>query len=109
MISKHLWHVVMDKNFLWVKWISTVKLKCKSVWAVNEDNNDSWSWRNILRLRNEVNDFMVMQVGNGRKASMWFDNWSSIGAMHKFISYRDLYNARLNVETKVADMLEDGI
>ncbi|GJW99860.1 hypothetical protein Tco_0183774 [Tanacetum coccineum] len=31
MIAKHLWHVIIDKNSLWVKWISTVKLKGRSV------------------------------------------------------------------------------
>jgi hypothetical protein len=29
MIAKYLWHVVVDKNSLWVKWVNTVKLKGK--------------------------------------------------------------------------------
>ncbi|GJZ02421.1 hypothetical protein Tco_0520382 [Tanacetum coccineum] len=41
-ITKHLWHVVVDKNILRVKWIYTIKLKDRSVWAVEEDINDSW-------------------------------------------------------------------
>ncbi|PWA35447.1 reverse transcriptase zinc-binding domain-containing protein [Artemisia annua] len=59
-------------------------------------------------MRQEVYEYMVMQVGNGRKTSMWFDNWSSIGALSNFISYRELYNAKLNADTKVVDMIENG-
>lgn len=35
MIVKHLWHVVGDKDSLWVKWITTVKIKGRSVWVVD--------------------------------------------------------------------------
>ncbi|GJR98190.1 RNA-directed DNA polymerase, eukaryota, reverse transcriptase zinc-binding domain protein [Tanacetum coccineum] len=42
MIVKHLWHIINNKETLWVKWINTVKLKGRSVWAANEEINDSW-------------------------------------------------------------------
>ena len=34
-----------------------------------------------------------MKLGDGNSASMWFDNWSDIGALNDIISYNDLYNA----------------
>ena len=96
-----MWMLI--KKSLWVKWISTVKLKGKSVWSVNEARADSWGLRNILRLRQEVSEHMVMQLGNGRSASIWFDNWSPIGVVYKFISYRELYNARLDSQSSRSD------
>ncbi|GJT11650.1 RNA-directed DNA polymerase, eukaryota, reverse transcriptase zinc-binding domain protein [Tanacetum coccineum] len=40
MIIKHLWHIVTDKESLWVKWINTEKLKGRSFWDIEEDKND---------------------------------------------------------------------
>ncbi|GJU05307.1 hypothetical protein Tco_1121737 [Tanacetum coccineum] len=37
MIVKHLWYIINNKETLWVKWINTVKLKGRSVWAANEE------------------------------------------------------------------------
>lgn len=55
-IIKHLCNVTKDKNSLWVKRISTIKLKVRSIWVVNEELTDSWGWKNLLRLRKEVKD-----------------------------------------------------
>ncbi|PWA66317.1 RNA-directed DNA polymerase, eukaryota, Reverse transcriptase zinc-binding domain protein [Artemisia annua] len=109
MITKHLWSIANDKNSLWVKWISTVKLKGKSMWAAVEDVSDSWGWKNMLKLREEVKNHIVIQVGNGKRASVWFDNWSCIGHLNSILSYRDLYDARLSTDLKVADLIEHGI
>ncbi|GKD38216.1 hypothetical protein Tco_1258423 [Tanacetum coccineum] len=48
MIMKHLWHIVIDKESLWVKWINTEKLKGRSKWEIEVEKNNSWGWRNIL-------------------------------------------------------------
>ncbi|GKC77531.1 RNA-directed DNA polymerase, eukaryota, reverse transcriptase zinc-binding domain protein [Tanacetum coccineum] len=42
MIVKHPWHIVIDKESLWVKWINTEKLKGRNFWEIKEDKNDSW-------------------------------------------------------------------
>ncbi|GJT49004.1 hypothetical protein Tco_0975161 [Tanacetum coccineum] len=80
MIVKHLWHVASYKESLWVKWINTEKLKGKRIWSVNEEMNDNWGWRNILRLRNE-----------------------------SFIAHRDLYNARFDDKFVVKDIVINGV
>ncbi|PWA74759.1 RNA-directed DNA polymerase, eukaryota, Reverse transcriptase zinc-binding domain protein [Artemisia annua] len=90
MIAKHLWNIADDKKTLWVKWISTVKFKGRNIWAVNEDVS--------------VVGNIVTIVGDGKKASMWFDNWSSLGALNSMLTYRDLYDARLSMDMKVADL-----
>ncbi|GJW58750.1 RNA-directed DNA polymerase, eukaryota, reverse transcriptase zinc-binding domain protein [Tanacetum coccineum] len=85
MIMKHLWNIASAKNTLWVKWVSTVKLKGRSIWAINEDASDSWGWKNILKIREEARKFM------------------------NFITSRDIYNARRNENIVVKDILVDGI
>ncbi|GJU59704.1 RNA-directed DNA polymerase, eukaryota, reverse transcriptase zinc-binding domain protein [Tanacetum coccineum] len=92
MIAKHLWHLATNKQSLWVKWVNVVKLKGKSIWVVNEEVSDSWGWRNILRIREDVRKYLVMKIGNGGNTSVIYDNWSSIGVLQSFITHRDLYN-----------------
>ncbi|GJS79157.1 hypothetical protein Tco_0729038 [Tanacetum coccineum] len=36
---------------------------------------------------------------------MWFDNWSAIGPLCNIITYRDLYDARLNASVSVRDLV----
>ncbi|GJV62086.1 hypothetical protein Tco_1468186 [Tanacetum coccineum] len=48
MIVKHLWHIVIDKESLWVKWINTEKLKGRNFWEIKEDKNDSWFGETFL-------------------------------------------------------------
>ncbi|GKA12795.1 RNA-directed DNA polymerase, eukaryota, reverse transcriptase zinc-binding domain protein [Tanacetum coccineum] len=93
--AKVVWKNLSDKDTLWVKWINTFKLMGRTVWEVNEDSNDSWGWRNILRMRLEARMHMIMKVGNGERTSLWFDNWSRLGPLSEIISYRDVYDARM--------------
>ncbi|GJR63973.1 hypothetical protein Tco_0010038, partial [Tanacetum coccineum] len=81
MIVKHLWHILINKESLWIKWINTEKLKGRSVWEVNEDKNDSWGWKTIMSLRNDVTHKMVTKLGDGDDTLMWYDNWSNIGTL----------------------------
>ncbi|GJS07198.1 RNA-directed DNA polymerase, eukaryota, reverse transcriptase zinc-binding domain protein, partial [Tanacetum coccineum] len=105
LISKHLWHVAMEKDSLWVKWINTYKLKGKSIWEVNEDVNDSWGWRNILRMRHLVRKHMFKKIGDGAKTSMWFDYWSDMGILSEFVTYRDIYDARMSADMTVQEFV----
>ncbi|GJZ84463.1 RNA-directed DNA polymerase, eukaryota, reverse transcriptase zinc-binding domain protein [Tanacetum coccineum] len=107
MIIKHLWNIVNNKNSLWVKWVNTVKLKGRSIWAINEDVNDSWGWKNILKMR-EVKKFIVIRIGNGEKTFVLYDNWCGAGILQSFITNRDVYNARRNTNMVVKDIVEDG-
>ncbi|GJT84545.1 hypothetical protein Tco_1066262 [Tanacetum coccineum] len=108
MIVKHLWHVAIEKNSLWVKWIHIIKLKGRSIWAVNEEEYDSWGWKNILRLRDEVRKFMVIKIGNGEKNSVIYDNWCNVGILQSILTNMDIYNARVSPEIVVKDISHNG-
>ncbi|GJZ46362.1 hypothetical protein Tco_0593958 [Tanacetum coccineum] len=75
MIAKHLWHLAINKDSLWVKWVNVVKLKGKSIWFVCKEASDSWGWRNILRIRDEVRQFLVKKIGDGGSTLvLWKDD-----------------------------------
>ncbi|GKB11326.1 hypothetical protein Tco_0845249 [Tanacetum coccineum] len=62
-----------------VKWVHSVKLRGKSTWEISVDQDDSWDGKIIL-----------------------------IGPLFEFITYRDLYDERLNGDLKVSEMIGNG-
>ncbi|GJT38739.1 RNA-directed DNA polymerase, eukaryota, reverse transcriptase zinc-binding domain protein [Tanacetum coccineum] len=101
--AKVAWKNLSDKDTLWVKWINTVKLKGRSIWEVNEDASDSWGWKNILKMRPDVRRHCFMKVWDGASTSVCFDCWSNLGVLNDIISYRDLYDARMDSSMTLKD------
>ncbi|GJS14637.1 RNA-directed DNA polymerase, eukaryota, reverse transcriptase zinc-binding domain protein [Tanacetum coccineum] len=60
-----------------------IKLRGKSIWEFSVDQEDSWGWKNLLGIRDQIKDKV-------------------------FITYRDLYDERLNSGLKVSDMIGNG-
>lgn len=81
----------------------------ENFWEVEADNNDSWGWKNILKVRDKIKERIVCKIGNGRSISMWYDNWCQLGPLYNYISHRDLYDARLDAGLKVFDMISNGV
>ncbi|GJY44923.1 hypothetical protein Tco_0433136 [Tanacetum coccineum] len=104
-IVKYLWHIVNDKESLWVKWINTEKLRGRSVWEVEVDINDSWGWKHILNLRKDVKKFMYSKIGDGNSVSVWYDNWSNIGTLDQVISHKTFYDARLSAMMTIKELM----
>ncbi|GJY12210.1 RNA-directed DNA polymerase, eukaryota, reverse transcriptase zinc-binding domain protein [Tanacetum coccineum] len=109
LVIKHLWYIALDENSIWVKWVNNVKLKGKSIWAVNEEVTDSQGWKNMLRLRDDVRQYMIMKVINREKTSVLIDNWSSVGVLQSFLTHRDMYNGRVKADTVVKEIVNNGI
>nr|GEX58266.1 hypothetical protein [Tanacetum cinerariifolium] len=75
------------KGFLWCKgdlqkWKAKVSWKdvCqpkdngglgRSIWEVDILSGDSWIWKNLLEVRDNVRSHMQYKIGNGWKVSMW--------------------------------------
>ncbi|GJV50023.1 RNA-directed DNA polymerase, eukaryota, reverse transcriptase zinc-binding domain protein [Tanacetum coccineum] len=87
-VIKHINKIL--KGFLWIQGelsrgkakVNTVKLKGKSIWAVNEEVIDSWGWKNMLRLRDDCN----------------------AGILQSFLTHRDMYNGRVKADTAVKEI-----
>ncbi|GKB83265.1 RNA-directed DNA polymerase, eukaryota, reverse transcriptase zinc-binding domain protein [Tanacetum coccineum] len=106
LIIKHLWHVAIDKDSLWVKWVNTFKLKGRSIWEINEELYDSWGWRNILRIRKDVRQYIITKIDNKDNTSLWFDNWARIGELSDFVSYRDIYDVKMKANLTVSEFIK---
>ncbi|GJU78264.1 hypothetical protein Tco_1275334 [Tanacetum coccineum] len=112
MIIKHLWHAVIEKDSLWVKWVNTVKLKGRSIWAINEEVYDSLGCKNILKLRNEVRNYITTILGDGANASVIYDIGVELLEEYvvKYLVLDMHQNVLLNIDRrdKIVRMTNDG-
>ncbi|GJY92618.1 RNA-directed DNA polymerase, eukaryota, reverse transcriptase zinc-binding domain protein [Tanacetum coccineum] len=108
LLSKHIWKIFDNKEGLWVKWVNLVKLKGKSFWVIEEEPGDSDTWKALLDLRNKIRPYIIHKVGNGKRISMWNDNWSNQGFLKQFVTDRDIHDARISENCCVADLIENG-
>lgn len=53
-LGKQVWALGQREESLWVKWISSVYLKQVDFMNVQEKRGDSWPWKQILRVRDQL-------------------------------------------------------
>ena len=61
-----------------------------------------------MDLRDKIRPFIVHVIGNGNSISMWYDWWHTIGPLSRIIDNRTLYDARLESECTIADMISNN-
>ncbi|GJZ73239.1 hypothetical protein Tco_0637385 [Tanacetum coccineum] len=108
LIISHIWNLLSLKQFLWVKWIHTYKLKGRSFWDIPCRGNMTWGWRKLLHFRPIIRDFIWHRVESGSTVFAWFDKWCLNSPLSDVISMRDIHRAGFNAVTKVRDIALDG-
>ncbi|GJU81796.1 RNA-directed DNA polymerase, eukaryota, reverse transcriptase zinc-binding domain protein, partial [Tanacetum coccineum] len=104
------------KGFLWCQGdltkgkakIFMEKLKGRSIWEVQCDSNSSVGWKNILNLRDKARDHIWWKIGNGISVNVWHDKWCFVGPLSEFIETRDVYDAILNNNWTVSEIIREG-
>ncbi|GAA0170130.1 reverse transcriptase [Lithospermum erythrorhizon] len=74
MISK-LWNICSKKDTIWVKWVNTVRLEGKSIWAYKKASKDSWVWKYIWKHREWLYQFVEIKSRDGKDTLIWSDPW----------------------------------
>ncbi|GKB16865.1 RNA-directed DNA polymerase, eukaryota, reverse transcriptase zinc-binding domain protein [Tanacetum coccineum] len=62
----------------------------------------------MLDIRDKIKPYVLYKVGNGQSISVWHDKWCAQGPLDRFISNRDIYDARLTNEACLADVIRNG-
>ena len=102
-----IWRILSNHNSIRVNWIKIHLLKGNSFWNVRPLDKCSYSWRMLLRIRNQVKDHFVVNIGNGESTSMWFDNWHKLGPLHYVLKPYEIVEAGYSLKDKVKDLLSD--
>ncbi|GJZ94055.1 putative RNA-directed DNA polymerase, eukaryota, reverse transcriptase zinc-binding domain protein, partial [Tanacetum coccineum] len=108
LMTTHIWNIVSNKESLWVRWIHMYKLRGRTFWDICPKANMSWGWRKILQLRDIVKPYFWMQIGNGLKASIWYDLWCAQSPLYQYITTRDIAREGHNLRMCVADIMSNG-
>nr|GEW21390.1 RNA-directed DNA polymerase, eukaryota, reverse transcriptase zinc-binding domain protein [Tanacetum cinerariifolium] len=90
---------------LWVKWVSTVKLKGKSIWEAKIDNNDSHGWKELIRIKDKIKPYVIFKIGDGKFIFVWHDKWCDQGSSDRFIQNKDIYDVRISNEDCLVDAI----
>ncbi|GJU46389.1 reverse transcriptase zinc-binding domain-containing protein [Tanacetum coccineum] len=62
----------------------------------------------MLIIRDMIKPFVKYKFRNGKKVSMWFDNWSRLGPLEDIIPRRTRNEARMKDNDCVADLIHNG-
>ncbi|GJV40134.1 RNA-directed DNA polymerase, eukaryota, reverse transcriptase zinc-binding domain protein [Tanacetum coccineum] len=108
LMAKHLWNLASRKKSIWVDWINIYRLKGMCIWDEKVYRGYSWSWKQLLDLRDEIKNFVHVKIGSGKQCFIWFDRWNGHDTLGRVINHRALADANSSVKTKVADMIEDN-
>nr|GEX54169.1 hypothetical protein [Tanacetum cinerariifolium] len=108
LMTTHIWHIVSNKESLWVRWIHTYKLHGRIFWDICPTNAMSWGWMKLLQLCDIVKPYFWIQVGNGHNTSLWHDRWCLQGPLVHLLSPRDIAREGYTLQTHVADLVVNG-
>ncbi|GJW80172.1 hypothetical protein Tco_0144147 [Tanacetum coccineum] len=106
LMTSHIWKLIAHKESMWVRWIHAYKLKKRSFWEVSLVSNVSWGWRKLLQIRNTVRPYFWYKIGNGKKASVWYNTWDELCPLMNHVSYIGLSNVGFDHQETVANVID---
>ncbi|KAH7659613.1 Reverse transcriptase zinc-binding domain-containing protein [Dioscorea alata] len=67
--------LIQTKPTLWATWVIKYKLRKISFWGITKKVDSSWSWRQLLKIRDVFKGFFEYKLGDGCTFSFWYDPW----------------------------------
>ncbi|KAL1225687.1 putative ribonuclease H protein [Cardamine amara subsp. amara] len=98
-----LWMIIAGVDSLWVAWNTTHRLSHANVWAVEATTNSSWIWKNLMALRPIAKTLTTCKLGDGKRASFWYDSWTSLGPLIDFVGADGPRKLGVTISSNVAD------
>ena len=78
---KLIWRILASDS-MWVNWVKIYLIRKSSFWMVKENTQAGSSmWKKILKCREIAKRMYRVEVRNGKKTSLWFENWSPMGCL----------------------------
>ncbi|GJR96166.1 RNA-directed DNA polymerase, eukaryota, reverse transcriptase zinc-binding domain protein [Tanacetum coccineum] len=84
------------------------ELKGRSIWEVQCDSKSSVGWKNILSLRDKTRSHIGWKIRDGKSVNVWRDKWCPVSPLSEFIDKRDIYDARLNQNCTMSEIIHEG-
>ncbi|XP_050232971.1 uncharacterized protein LOC126681477 [Mercurialis annua] len=104
-IMKQIWFLLTDKCSLWSHWVI---LKRLSYWGITKPYKASWSWRNLVKLREMAKEIFECKIGNGEDTLFWYDPWVNGNSIIDLYPVINITDADIPKTAKVADVYRNG-
>jgi hypothetical protein len=80
---RHIWNLFAQGRFALggMAWVDKNWLKGRSFWQISIPQSCSWSWKQILKLREVAKRFLKFKVGDGNRIFLWLDDWHPDGCL----------------------------
>lgn len=101
-MSRYIWAICKKARTLWVKWVHTNTLKGMCFWWIKVPIEASWTIRQLFKLRDVVQKWITVRVGNGDSTFLWLDNWRPVGLLFKRFGEAVVQNKGISLQAKVA-------
>ncbi|XP_020257223.1 uncharacterized protein LOC109833806 [Asparagus officinalis] len=85
---KLIWMIHFKKDLLWIKWVHGSYLRQSDIWQVQSKANDSWMWKQILKMRDKV----IFKFGSASNVQNIIARSCSGGNVQLSTIYNDLIN-----------------
>lgn len=105
---KLIWLLFAAGGSLWVSWIKRHKIGSASFWELEPLLGDSWIWKQLCKLSSIARPFLFCEVGSGRSASFWNDDWTELGPLIHLTDARGPAVSGLHKDATVAEALMNG-
>jgi len=105
---RHIWNLFSRTGSLWVAWVKEIWLRGRSFWQIPISQSCSWSWKQLLKLRNLAKRFLSFKVGDGRQIFLWLDVWHPDGCLLDRYGPRVIYDAGSSVNAKLSTIIRNG-
>ena len=102
LLMKHIWKLFTDKQALWSRWIHSYHLRGRSLWEIRATPTSSWTWQNILKLREVIRPLLTHKIGNGYDTFLWLDSWHPSGPLFQRWGHIPMLASALNLCSKVS-------
>lgn len=102
---RFIWILLSQADSLWANWHRDLHLQNKCFWDIEPSQNDSWAWKNLLKLRPFALTFCRTKLGNGQSTSFWFDSWTPLGQLINLIGPLGPRSLRIRKYATVADAI----
>ena len=100
---KLVWRI-LSSNSLWVNWIKAYLIRKGSLWSVSETTQTgSLVWKKILKCKDIAKQLYQVEVKNGKKASFWYESWSSLGQLREVLSDRGYIDLGIPINATVEE------
>lgn len=80
-----MWLLLFRAESIWVAWIHLNVIKDKNIWEIKEKQKHTWLFKEIMRLRDVVQQWVITLPGNGRRCRFWYDSWTPFEPLITFI------------------------